>query len=31
MPYIGKLLFGRAQRSSNRTTLLIFLTGYLVD
>ena len=31
MPYLGKLLFNRAQRTRNRTTLLIFLTGYLVD
>jgi len=31
MPYLGKLLFSRAQRSSDRTTLLIFLTGYLID
>jgi type II secretory pathway component GspD/PulD (secretin) len=31
MPYFGKLLFSRAQRTSDRTTLLIFLTGYLVD
>lgn len=31
MPYLGKLLFSRAQRTSDRTTLLIFLTGNLVD
>jgi type II secretory pathway component GspD/PulD (secretin) len=31
MPYIGKLLFSRNQRTSDRTTLLIFLTGFLVD
>ena len=31
MPYIGKLLFSRAQRSSNKTTLMIFLTCYLVE
>jgi type II secretory pathway component GspD/PulD (secretin) len=30
MPYFGKLLFSRAQRTSDRTTLLIFLTGYIV-
>ena len=31
MPYLGKLLFSRAQRSSDRTTLMIFLTCYLVE
>ena len=31
MPYIGKLLFSRAQRSAQKTTLLIFLTCYLVE
>ena len=31
MPYLGKLLFSRAQRTSDRTTLLIFLTGQLID
>ena len=31
MPFLGKLLFSRSQRTSDRTTLLIFLTGNLVD
>ncbi|GEM_PF-2020021 len=31
MPYLGKLLFSRNQRNSDRTTLLIFLTGNLID
>lgn len=31
LPYFGKLLFSRNQRSRDRTTLLIFLTAYLVD
>ena len=31
MPYVGKLLFSRAQRTRDRTTLLIFLTTYLID
>ncbi|MCE5228955.1 tetratricopeptide repeat protein [bacterium] len=31
MPYIGKLLFSREQRNRNRTTLLIFLTGWIVN
>lgn len=31
MPYFGKLLFSRAQRTSDRTTLLIFLTGNLIE
>ena len=31
MPYLGKLFFNRVQRTSDRTTLLIFLTGYLID
>ena len=31
MPYIGKLFFERQQRSSDRTTLLIFLSATLVD
>ncbi len=31
MPYLGKLLFSRAQRSRSRTTLLIFLTGWIVN
>jgi type II secretory pathway component GspD/PulD (secretin) len=31
MPFFGKLLFSKAQRSSDRTTLMIFLTGNLVE
>jgi type II secretory pathway component GspD/PulD (secretin) len=31
MPYFGKLLFSRQQWTRDRTTLLIFLTGNLVD
>lgn len=31
LPYIGKMFFGREQRSRDRTTLLIFLTGTLID
>jgi len=31
MPYFGKLLFSRNQRSVNRVTLLIFLSANLVD
>jgi type II secretory pathway component GspD/PulD (secretin) len=31
MPYLGKLLFSRAQRSNDRTTLMIFLTCHLVQ
>ncbi len=31
MPFIGKLLFSRNQRSRNKTTLLIFLTGWIVE
>lgn len=31
MPYIGKLFFSRNQRSVNRTTLLVFLTGNIID
>lgn len=31
MPYLGKLLFSREQRSSDRTTLLIFLSATLID
>ncbi|MEN6625901.1 MAG: hypothetical protein ABFD69_06725 [Candidatus Sumerlaeia bacterium] len=31
MPYLGKLLFSRAQRNRSRTTLLIFLTGWIVN
>lgn len=30
MPYLGKLLFSRGQRTSDRTTLLIFLTCTLI-
>jgi type II secretory pathway component GspD/PulD (secretin) len=31
LPYVGKLLFSRNQRTKDRTTLLIFLTGHLVE
>lgn len=31
MPYLGKLLFSRNQRSATRTTLLIFLTCNLIE
>jgi type II secretory pathway component GspD/PulD (secretin) len=31
MPYLGKILFSRQQWTRDRTTLLIFLTGNLVD
>jgi type II secretory pathway component GspD/PulD (secretin)/putative hemolysin len=31
MPFFGKILFSRSQRTSDRTTLLIFLTCNLVD
>jgi Flp pilus assembly secretin CpaC len=31
MPYIGKLFFSRNARSSDRTTLLIFLTAHIID
>ena len=31
LPYFGRLLFSRNQRTKDRTTLLIFLTGHLVD
>jgi type II secretory pathway component GspD/PulD (secretin) len=31
MPYLGKLLFSRNQRSTSKTTLLVFLTGNIVD
>lgn len=31
MPYIGKFLFSRNARTTDRTTLLIFLSGHLID
>lgn len=31
MPYIGKLFFSRNQRSTDRTTLLVFLTGNIIE
>ena len=31
VPYIGKLLFSRSQEYIEKTTLLIFLTGHIVD
>lgn len=31
MPYFGKLLFSRSQRSTEKTTMLVFLTGNLID
>jgi type II secretory pathway component GspD/PulD (secretin) len=31
MPYIGKMLFSRNTWNRDRTTLLIFLTAFMVD
>lgn len=31
MPYLGRLLFSRSQTTRDRTTLLIFLTGNIVE
>jgi len=30
IPYVGPILFGRSQKHLDKTTLLIFLTGYIV-